>query len=171
MKWYNMYLKNSKVWPGQTSQKGRMPILSKRVHPIALAAIIRRCNEGNGFAMVGSFYSFIERYIRMTMQEYNVIDYRTAQIRFSMRAIQRLFRDMCDGVIRQGDQQDLARFRRNIDLTGHITSAATMHAAMADEHGSLDGVYAVKRALIFKVLDFQQNRIALFRSVVVFLAR
>ena len=47
------------------------------------------------------------------------------------------YREILDAKVRQGGAQDLARFKRKINITGHLVSAPTTFGAISDENGLL----------------------------------
>ena len=71
------------------------------------------------------------------MRRYGMEDWQTAFIPFSQQSYDDLYREFIDAKIRQGDSQDLARFKRKINISGHIASAATTFAAISSEDGKL----------------------------------
>jgi len=72
-----------------------------------------------------------------TMRRYGMDNWETAEIPFSQHSYDELYREILDAKIRQGDTQDLARFKRKINISGHIASAATTFAAITGEDGKL----------------------------------
>ncbi len=128
-----------------------MPIVDNQARQEAKAAIIKRCNEGFSFAMVGAFAEFMEKYTRDTMRRYGRLDWEIAAIPFPPKSYDRLYRKLCDGSVRLGDQQTKARFRRKTDLCGLLCAAAAMFAAQC---GSDKGLHpssadAVRNRCIF----------------------
>ena len=91
-----------------------MPILNSIIRQEAQEKNLARSLEGHGFAMPRSFYEFIEPYIRRTMQKLAVPSWQNVNIPFTDEAIVDLYRSMCAGKVRMGDEQDLARFAENV---------------------------------------------------------
>jgi len=83
-----------------------------------------------------SFCDCIFTYID-TMRRYGMDNWETAEIQFSQHSYDELYRSILDAKIRQGDTQDLARFKRKIDISGHIASAATTFAASSSDDGKM----------------------------------
>lgn len=71
------------------------------------------------------------------MKRYGYSDWETKAITFDEQSYDTLYREILDAKVRQGDAQDLARFKRKINITGHLASAATTFAAISDENGLL----------------------------------
>ena len=124
---------------------GRMPILSDTIKAEAMVALVNYCNGGRGFALPGTFWSFIEPWVRKSMGVWGIPNSDKAKIPFGPLAIARLYREMCSGKIRKGDQQDLARYARQVNLVGHISSAAVTASVMFDENGK----QKIKTSMVF----------------------
>jgi hypothetical protein len=71
------------------------------------------------------------------MRCYGMDDWQTAAIQFDQHSYDVLYREILDVKIRQGGAQGLARFKRKINISGHIASAATTLAALTSEDGKL----------------------------------
>lgn len=71
------------------------------------------------------------------MRRYGMEDWQTANIPFNQHSYDDLYREILDAKIRQGDAQDLARFKRKINISGHLASAATTFAAVSSDDGKL----------------------------------
>lgn len=85
------------------------------------------------------------------MQRFSIRNWATVAIPFDEASFNLLYREIVNASIRQGDKQDLARFRRKINLTGFISSAATTFAAMSSEDGKLfpHSIYGIRTSLVF----------------------
>ena len=97
-----------------SAPSGRMPILDAQAKIDALEYIHKRCNEGYGFACVGSFADAMKPFTRDTMRRRGIPD--SVPIPFSEKAYEKLYRELCTMKVRKGDRQDRNRFLRKIEL-------------------------------------------------------
>ena len=137
--------------------RGRMPIVDEIAYAAATEAIGKRCREGVGFAFIGSFAKFMATFTRQTMKRYGVTNSETIPIPFSESAYKKLYWKMVPCKIREGDRQDLARFKRKIDLLGLICHSAAMYAAKCDSARLL---HPESRLAIRTILTLNQDAFA-----------
>ena len=96
-----------------------------------------------------------------TMKRHGYGDWETRGIMFDEQSYDKLYREILDVKIRQGDAQDLARMKRKINISGHIASAATMFAALSDENNLL----APRRKVAVSIhLTFNQDGVSLLQK-------
>lgn len=135
---------------------GRMPTLAPSLETAFKDAIKKRTMEGHGFALTGQFLTFAEPWIRETMRLWNVPNYAAVPLPFDDDTIGKMYRHYCTGKVRQGDEQNAARFRRRVNLGGHICDAAVTYALMSGSDGLLSpwSHDAIKHGLLFNEDDF-----------------
>ena len=81
---------------------GRIPIADAQAKAEASVAILKVSLEGNGFAMIGSFASFMEKYVRDTQRRYGNQQWATFTIPYPASAFNALYIELCAAKVRQG---------------------------------------------------------------------